>query len=638
VEDSIQSSAEIECWMSFSVTPVQVFIEGSRTVRDLAVGSLILSGIARAALDAAGGKAVFPADGAGNAIPNTFIREYSSISDAGTAATNAENAAKTYWTNLAKKVKSTLSPKLDSASHSWDNGAWDWQINNYFDFRTLVIDEAAATEAVYTARFPGKPGQTESLRRIWTILGAAQAAYKQVRKFPGNPPDNCPREKCTLLSTLEQMGPGGELHDQGEFWDKVAGFARGGARLTPADRLCAVSLVRRFAPADCASGDPLGRWTGQVDDTATITIRKWREAFTAQPQGKSRWDAWEAAVGEFNAEIKKRDSDQPNDSPERWLLDEDAPVETLLGECSGLSIVEAEALLCVLAKARKVLLSETGEFKFTKPPRYLAVLVMDADRMGAALAEAAGKSRLTLEKLSKLLLDFSDSIAPVVAEAGGLLVYAGGDDLLALLPLESLLPIATGLQSKFKTLLGGERTITAGASVFHYKFDLQTAIREARAAEEDAKVYRDSFGSRVLKRSGGTQHFVCGWDTVSQLSELQNLFENGASDRWASRFEEARAGIGDSAQSAQVAAMLKQFVSRMEGGTPAQRASMCSTVADVWEQHHAFLDVRHSQLRRGSIHSADSIPHSGDIGFADRLAHDFLAMLGAASFIARGRD
>lgn len=217
--------------------------------------------------------------------------------------------------------------------------------------------------------------------------------------------------------------------------------------------------------------------------------------------------------------------------------------------------------------------------------RYFAILAMDGDEIGKRLSgdnakrfldSLASEARKYFEKLpafqsyrrpmspsahaqfSECLSNFALHLAePVVRAFDGQLIYAGGDDVLAMLPSENALAAAYMLRCMFrgeKTPLqrsveeiklaadrltqegfrfeqdgfisipsgkehlplmvpGTESDLSCGIAVAHSSFPLQRAIHEARAAEKRAKreFGRAAFAMSLLKRSGEIIQWGSKW-------------------------------------------------------------------------------------------------------------------------------
>lgn len=220
-----------------------------------------------------------------------------------------------------------------------------------------------------------------------------------------------------------------------------------------------------------------------------------------------------------------------------------------------------------------------------KPEAYYAFILLDGDRMGAWLSgtepdyllayrdtwhpkirhTAANKFPQLAEYLSSAravsparhmaisaaLNDFALIMARHVVEdlCKGKLIYAGGDDVLAMISVDDLLrglsllrlaysgvwPEQDGLADLLKLgnergmarlkrghalldgqllrLMGEKATASAGAIVAHHQTPLSRVLRELRATEKRAKTQggRDAFSINLLKRSGGAVHLTLPW-------------------------------------------------------------------------------------------------------------------------------
>jgi CRISPR-associated protein Cmr2 len=141
---------------------------------------------------------------------------------------------------------------------------------------------------------------------------------------------------------------------------------------------------------------------------------------------------------------------------------------------------------------------------------YFAVLAFDGDNMGKHLRCLDSDVKHT--RFSKELGEFAlNKVRPVVESHDGRVIYAGGDDVLALLPADTALPCAEALQKVFHATTG--QHASAGIAIAHYKNPLQDVVRAAQAAEKRAKqkLGRAAVAITLLKRSGETVEWGCQW-------------------------------------------------------------------------------------------------------------------------------
>lgn len=165
------------------------------------------------------------------------------------------------------------------------------------------------------------------------------------------------------------------------------------------------------------------------------------------------------------------------------------------------------------------------EPKGKKLPLYLAILHMDGDHMGQRLSECTEKTQH--QKLSFDLAIFAENDAPeIVGKHGGTLIYAGGDDVLALLPLRKALPCANELRTKLAEAIGEGASASAGIALMKASLPLDGAMEDARQAE---KIAKEGFGRNAVvirdSRSTAIRETGAKWDEVAALvDELQKAF------------------------------------------------------------------------------------------------------------------
>jgi Predicted hydrolase of the HD superfamily (permuted catalytic motifs) len=221
---------------------------------------------------------------------------------------------------------------------------------------------------------------------------------------------------------------------------------------------------------------------------------------------------------------------------------------------------------------RRLLEGELDDLLGHKPETYYALILMDGDRMGAWMAgnEDAYRQRFAdtwhpqvrntvgqkfggdpdiaaylaslrpasparHAAISGVLNDYSTHVARHVVEDvfKGKLLYAGGDDVLAMVSVDDLLPamlllraaysgvgdgVLNGidlkglqlgkgfvrLKERLMLMMGSAATASMGAVVAHHQAPLAAVLRLLREAEGRAKGHgRNAFCLRVMKRGGG---------------------------------------------------------------------------------------------------------------------------------------
>ena len=163
-----------------------------------------------------------------------------------------------------------------------------------------------------------------------------------------------------------------------------------------------------------------------------------------------------------------------------------------------------------------------------RPPFY-ALLLADGDRLGRLVGTLGG------DAVGAALSSFTSRVPDIVTEHGGVTVYAGGDDVLAMLPMEGAVDCAGKLAESYRASFHGHDSATLSAAVVlaQARVPLRSVIEEAHhllddvAKEENG---RNSLAVGVLKGSGKHCQWVSSWnrrlsgeDTVPALAALDEL-------------------------------------------------------------------------------------------------------------------
>jgi len=678
ITSGLWAAGDSGAFLSLSLGPVQTFIEAARSVRDLWTGSAILSWLTfqalRPVLAACGPTAlVYPAL-RGNPLMDLWLREQGleqvvpppckqarrspSIPNRFVALVpNAEaqkladaciQSVEQAWRGLADDVKNSLDSKLAPLSSNWARH-WPEQVDSFFEVRTAiwptgelhekdlahlignadsfddVWPEAAKVRQLANAIPPDdRPGYVQDSAGRWQAQLEASARLMEVQRSIRHVPATsvvtpCP-PKCSLLGSYEQMGPA-SLNDSGAFWKKAAGQLQlHGVRLRPGERFSAIALCKRFAaPATLAGELQLNPADLRFPDTATVAAAEWLQETGLALNGdwNGRW-----------LHSKNRDDVEEGDPK------------------------PPQAVWAQIKAAKK---------DRDPPPIYYAILVMDADEMGQWLRGAnAPKVREVLhpemtayyEKLDKqastgldakrpvgpalhaaiseALNNFASYIAPkIVADHHGTMIYSGGDDVLALLPMRQAVACAVALRRAFRgeeangwiehdgqylLTMGEKATLSAGIAFVHYKEDLRLALQAARGAEKTAKNSgRNYLSLCFMRRSGAHDEVLVPWAWTCRFQHLVKIFAAGTTDRWAYRLSQERPTLqADDLPCAAISAEIRRLVDRTED-EPSGDA-----VQQWWEEFYT------AGRKRGRPRS--------------ELLKAFTGLCQGASFVARGRD
>lgn len=162
-----------------------------------------------------------------------------------------------------------------------------------------------------------------------------------------------------------------------------------------------------------------------------------------------------------------------------------------------------------------------------KPLPYYALLLADGDAMGKAID--ARTTKKDHRELSTELSAFAKEVREVVEITyKGSLIYSGGDDVLAFLPLHTVLECAEELESlfaqklrRFEITAQGKTyspTLSVGIAVAHHLEPLEDTLELARKAEKAAKAItgKNALAIIVDKRSGTSRMLKGHWKTIDR--------------------------------------------------------------------------------------------------------------------------
>lgn len=269
-----------------------------------------------------------------------------------------------------------------------------------------------------------------------------------------------------------------------------------------------------------------------------------------------------------------------------------------------------------------------GALLGTPPDSYYGLLLMDGDGMGGWLAASSDKAPRVMDSfhptlkqrlearfgvdesfiayaharrapnpawhmaISQALHHFALELAPDIVERVhlGKLIYAGGDDVLAMLATKDLLDAAALLRAAYSgvdpaavgasatggrllertgngwaqfdgrvlRLMGDKATASAGLVIAHHQAPLAGVLRELRVAERRAKAMdgKNAWSLAVIKRGGGALHVTAHWGEPLRL------------------FDDLRGFLAREEVSRRAAYHVAEWLDDVPGDIPALAASM----------------------------------------------------------------
>lgn len=363
-------------------------------------------------------------------------------------------------------------------------------------------------------------------------------------------------------------GPVVDRRGMRDFWDGVRANLQEAKDVSDTavrrgEQLCALSIVKRFAEADAVLQD---KEKQRFPSTSSVAAADFRLAVLQNWEALQREvEAWITAVSDLKLPVYKTkepipclDKEATNEKMRHFLKHDgdylypdfytEPRILEALGEDKQSKLKsEQKKAMREATQALQALLGACREQGVVPPSPYYALLKMDGDRMGATLSEkidSIDKHRV----FSRRLADFAqhDVTRIVEHEAPGALVYAGGDDVLALLPVSVALAVAEKLRSAFAEKLSdraangwGELHASTGLVFVHHQAPLQTAVRQAETMEKIAKgkngYGRNAIAIRLLRRSGEPHEMGSKWEVGSTplvvaaiMNEVQQRMVEGS--------------------------------------------------------------------------------------------------------------
>ncbi len=594
----------------FSITPVQDFIAKARKLRDYWTGSVLLSylaftGIASVMDNFGPDHVVYPSlhnqplvdewikrqyrmkdgllDEKGDlgellkstkgiaAFPNKFIFlcPHDKAQDIAKLITDTIQSK---WIEISSGVKEYICKKTESSGHF--STMWDIQIEDFWKYswassklaelsdkdkiEKLVSGDVVKNEyevlAAFSTHFPNKTVRlyTSTHSLIQSVLAANK-----------NKPTKVPRpqngEKCPLCGEREVLHDfdltgktSAKDYSDGvkSFWDNLAIDDK---NIRENERLCAVCAVKRFLPIM------------YKNFSKDKILQKVFNSFEKFPS------TTELSANRFLKRLGEKHPIGTKDYEDilEFLHNQDNSIE---------DETDTEKLI------------RNSGVEFTDKDKYYAVLLMDGDKMGDlingetleatfediihedlvakitngevkadVLKSYFGKKRNLNPALHAMISDSLNNFARFGVQPSipskGKLIYAGGDDVCAVLPLESALDCAKKIaesytlsfatyskegatpieklnpsMSKVGYHLGHDAkgiSISGAIIIAHHKQPLKEVVQESHSVLDSIakeKSGRNSLAIRLKKRSGGSRDMWFKWDDKNIFSSSQKSF------------------------------------------------------------------------------------------------------------------
>jgi CRISPR-associated protein Cmr2 len=527
-----------------SIGPVQGFIASARRSRDLWFGSWLLSELAKAAAksisDQKGSILIFPAPadlenlraGSELNVPNKILAR---------VPVSAEELP-----SFAIRVEDAIGSQL----HKIRDIAYQ-KVIGPFAYEVAVAQVEDLLEYTWAA-VPLEGNGDEEYPRARACVEAVLASRKATRDFrqvnhtihlerfpdvqwsPNQPKSSLDGQRESVIP--ENAYPSHRASDEVQKIKIDALYKLYGAG--PAERLSGVDLLKRH-------GNPgeADRFPSTSDVAAGPLLVRMVHVWDRAPQNHAQIiaarDAYIRELTSHDARLERRAKDHPvmGHYPPDLLF-----VERLVDLFPDLRGPTLDTALQSARPALREFLRVAADGKTPIP--YYVLLQADGDGMGDVISRQRTQARH--QELSRQLDAFAAEARKIVSKYDGALVYAGGDDVLAFLPLHTALPCAVDLAQQFRDLLARFKdtdepppSLSVGLAVCHHLDPLSDALDLARNAERGAKNVpgKNALAVTLSKRSGVDTTVAGSWEGTPPLHERllqfttwhrQNVIPDGA--------------------------------------------------------------------------------------------------------------
>lgn len=527
----------------FTLGPVQGFVAQARRTRDFWAGSFILSWLSSAAIaciQKQGGTVQFPVPDEGymhhlyneagkqnhprpqqGSIPNRFMATTAQVPQDFHPewVTQTVQAA---WRALADTV---WAHDLADVAGAPTQAIWSRQVEQFWDITWVLSD--------------GSEPSLLDRRKNWRSATA---------------PDE-PGHKCMMMDGWQELS--GVTHTDmkavNAFWEKLAASGKTGmaSDLGKGEQLCALAFIKRrfsryFDKVQVAMPGALGTLHGwqvpsAVPSVAFVAAAPWlaraienhsvpANAFESLHEAARQITSYTEAVHvqsdtSFEIDIRCVQEAAKNRSQQDGFRRLWAGLD---GQIYFPSALQNPRIFDNQPAAQQVLkqlqnLRRSANLQELPSP-YYAILLMDGDQLGKHMGD---KDKQT--PISKALNAFTRDAGSVVRDHNGFLIYAGGDDVLALLPLEDALPAAAALQKSYKEAFTKESpadnpidsTLSGAIEFVHIRTPLTRVLQDAHRLLDDVakeQTGRNAIAVRVWKPSGQALQWAMPWEKALDAS------------------------------------------------------------------------------------------------------------------------
>ena len=494
-------------YVCISIGPVQGFVAQSRRTRDLWGSSYLLSFLAAQSIHAA------------LQIPRVELYRpllqgdpmLEALQRPGQVAPPRTGSVPNIFTF---KVSVDQSSMVASKAIAGFNGAWRQICDAVWDKYVKPVCEAGnGTEEIWQR-------QTEGFWEISWVAGENAEQIMRVRKLwrthwlPEEPGD-----KCTMMPELQELSGWIRAQDadkQNKFWETMRNrILISRHDLEDNERLSAIALIKRLFSRKEIIRQSLG-WNFDLDvtnwpSTVAIAAEPWCRHLFISSKGHG-------LAARYAANVIAVDKDAQGGGVEYLLPDvpkEAVSFAKLDANYFYQAFVKKEVALLDDIKRKQLLesLKEMTELedesekgkkgeKLGGPSSYYALLLADGDLLGKVVR------KLGSEIVSAALSIFTAQVPKLVKEHHGITVYAGGDDVFALLPIDKALRCALVLEEVYRQAF--ERTVAQGQPAGGATLSAAVLFAHARQPLRSVIIAGRDLLDNVAKKKNGRHSVAVG--------------------------------------------------------------------------------------------------------------------------------
>ena len=527
----------IDQYFHFTLGPVQSFVAQARRTRDFWAGSFLLSWLSAVAMQAVikqDGEIIFPTvdndylawlENKGQrkapsqgCVPNRFKGGLAKV-PADFKPEDVVASIQLAWKALAEQVWQQDLSACPTSTQAITKNIWDRQVNAFWEVSWALSNDVTESDLL-------------DRRKNWrNYLPPEEAGVK-----------------CMMMDGWQELSGIATPNAKGleAFWEGLRKQGNQGIAtdLRSHEYLCAIAFIkRRFARCFAeVSVEMPGAWTlhgwevkSSVPSVAYMAAAPWLAKVLTdapEPELKAFHDAAKKltqSYGEYDTRLECIDTVLNKLKDKKLLWDTKSLDGNVFFEAAldNKNIYEDQRQAQVVKKALKKLLTKTNEVRALRQEKALdpvspfyAILMMDGDSLGKQMSDTDKQAAI-----SKGLEKFTQGVNKIVEDHSGFLIYAGGDDVLALLPLEHALNCAYAVREHYQdsfvqvaledvSLPKIKTSISAAIEYAHIKMPLGKVLGDAHHLLDDVakdKTGRNSVAVRVWKPGGQHLQWAMPW-------------------------------------------------------------------------------------------------------------------------------